>query len=1283
MRREIHREYIGERLHQKLIELLGDGRHIALLGPRNGGKSLVLSEIEREISELPRDTAPRIVNIPYEGMSRDGARTTIKTISALLKHKQKLAKSSLSLSGQFAMYFKNAVATSPVPLWFFVSDILGFPTPIARALLTAFQDCYSDENVRGRMAAIVSGSADFVPMTYSQVSPFHHAEQFIIYGMDPDTARAFFYRRRLSQLSIYSLTSTLPERSIEQLVTPDAFRYLYQQTGGQPHLIQEIVASATRHPLVINPKQLGGCWTMRQMKPLVGAFIHKGMAVDYFCRMALREVERDTNAHDALLRILKRRQSSISLLANYPGKLEVSGIAVRNSQGMAEISCPAWKSFLKKELTLQRIADEHACQHRWGMAWHEYKQLSKKQRERPVSGDARFRLRTLVAVWKDSLWNLVPQGAREVSKQFFEGAHHILGFDIGNVFETHEGKPIAVFNEVNCLKRLKMPQRVPHNISLHTRYLDGGNLWFWRDRFQLRAETLIGEDDLNARKLIIALIRKGEGREIDSAEQPEVSDAIGCFLQAYRAADNYQFRRSVGELRNRHLKVIERVNRLIASRNFNMGKVVKCTAEELVKTAGYMRVQICLVSPLRDRIQGVASAHARRTKDFTLPTDFPLQSSRQLARWDVQPWVVHERKMAVIADASDPKQLNPTCQVFQSRQLGMKGIAVVPMQIGSEVLGTLHFERKDRASAPRWEQNLFMILAGQIAAALEQARKLTLLEQSFQVLPNRLKIVGPTFERLMSNNSEAQEAGVASGWITSHGTAPPFNRVKSVKLPIGTSSLELNSIFRLYQKIRDSNGRERLYDFVRAPIDDFRAHLPRPFDGADPRIGYVERYHDLTDLYDVLSALQDWIGTRGVEETAKRILEYLKTKGFRWARLYLRNSLGGGEFLRSFDQFGLKLKENKEAFRLGAMTFSREDRDPLPWHALSEAREVVVYEWNSECPPYQVKPAPKLEGLPRYWVRTIQNRGRLERTRRDNRWIEAPLLFGTQMIGKISLAWSDSITSFDWELLRLAVFGMSVSLHHEIISKDSEHRRVEEAWQNAAAQVAHQLGNKLPPAASFIRYALKDYRRDPLEAVKSLQGAQTVLDECLEVLPAFKKYVSVAPLEDRKSTKLFILVRYLADEMRRRYPNSGIITVARSIPNVNVSVSMSAMIDVVENLLLDSIRHSGKRANKLKIGFAACRTASPGSIAPSTFRAFVRIEYKDNGKGIVREQKEHIFQPFHTTHHKGTGLGLSISRRLVRRQGGELTEEGLKGHGAKFCIYLPIVTSRRHNETTK
>lgn len=69
------------------------------------------------------------------------------------------------------------------------------------------------------------------------------------------------------------------------------------------------------------------------------------------------------------------------------------------------------------------------------------------------------------------------------------------------------------------------------------------------------------------------------------------------------------------------------------------------------------------------------------------------------------------------------------------------------------------------------------------------------------------------------------------------------------------------------------------------------------------------------------------------------------------------------------------------------------------------------------------------------------------------------------------------------------------------------------------------------------------------------------------------------------------------------------------------------------------------------------------------------IEVRDRGPGVPLEQRERIFEPFHTTRTRGTGLGLAISRRIVEQHGGRIEIFDSPPGGGCFRVVLPATSS--------
>ncbi len=116
----------------------------------------------------------------------------------------------------------------------------------------------------------------------------------------------------------------------------------------------------------------------------------------------------------------------------------------------------------------------------------------------------------------------------------------------------------------------------------------------------------------------------------------------------------------------------------------------------------------------------------------------------------------------------------------------------------------------------------------------------------------------------------------------------------------------------------------------------------------------------------------------------------------------------------------------------------------------------------------------------------------------------------------------------------------------------------------------------------------------------------------------------------------------------------------------------------VEQVLLNLLTNAVKFTETGGVKLAA--EVDPGYAAPGGTRLqpAVRVGVTDTGIGILPEELERLFQPFHqidtglSREHEGTGLGLAICRKLAGLLGGEVRAESRWGQGSTFTFILPV-----------
>lgn len=109
----------------------------------------------------------------------------------------------------------------------------------------------------------------------------------------------------------------------------------------------------------------------------------------------------------------------------------------------------------------------------------------------------------------------------------------------------------------------------------------------------------------------------------------------------------------------------------------------------------------------------------------------------------------------------------------------------------------------------------------------------------------------------------------------------------------------------------------------------------------------------------------------------------------------------------------------------------------------------------------------------------------------------------------------------------------------------------------------------------------------------------------------------------------------------------------------------------------DAMPKGGKiiiETNTANIDEAYCKLHS--DILPGNY---LELQISDNGIGMPRDIRDHIFEPFYTTKEegKGTGLGLSTVYGIIKQHKGSIYVYSEEGSGTTFKILLPL-TELKH-----
>jgi signal transduction histidine kinase len=237
--------------------------------------------------------------------------------------------------------------------------------------------------------------------------------------------------------------------------------------------------------------------------------------------------------------------------------------------------------------------------------------------------------------------------------------------------------------------------------------------------------------------------------------------------------------------------------------------------------------------------------------------------------------------------------------------------------------------------------------------------------------------------------------------------------------------------------------------------------------------------------------------------------------------------------------------------------------------------------------------------------------------------------------------------------------GSFVVLAHDITSEKQLESRMSETEKMAgigqlAAGIAHQLNTPLGSillSAQMLEETIKE--EDDAEDVRRIIR-QT--EQCRGIIKGLLNFARPTG-SGRSRVSLDEVVNDTVYLMEKNLKVADVTVFVENSCDPWVYGNRNELEQVFFNLLANSL-DAMKKGGRIVISI---HTGDPGEI---------KVDFKDDGEGISRENQDRVFLPFFTTkdYGKGTGLGLSIVARIVHEHGGRIEMNSEPGRGTVFSL---------------
>ncbi|NQY93215.1 MAG: HAMP domain-containing histidine kinase [Campylobacteraceae bacterium] len=229
------------------------------------------------------------------------------------------------------------------------------------------------------------------------------------------------------------------------------------------------------------------------------------------------------------------------------------------------------------------------------------------------------------------------------------------------------------------------------------------------------------------------------------------------------------------------------------------------------------------------------------------------------------------------------------------------------------------------------------------------------------------------------------------------------------------------------------------------------------------------------------------------------------------------------------------------------------------------------------------------------------------------------------------------------------------------------------------AGVAHEINTPIGIGLTGITHFL-DITEEIQENYKKENISQEEFEHYLEMSQELAHLVNLNLQKTAELVRSFkqVAVDHTSEKRRvfnlKEYIEEILLSMHAIIQNTNLRVDTSCEKNIVldshpgvfyqilSNLIINSIRHAFEENEEGILNIEVIKKNKD-----------ITIIYKDNGRGIKKENLDKIFDPFFTTNREkgGTGLGLHIIYNIVTSQlKGSITCDSVENKGATFTIEL-------------
>ena len=235
------------------------------------------------------------------------------------------------------------------------------------------------------------------------------------------------------------------------------------------------------------------------------------------------------------------------------------------------------------------------------------------------------------------------------------------------------------------------------------------------------------------------------------------------------------------------------------------------------------------------------------------------------------------------------------------------------------------------------------------------------------------------------------------------------------------------------------------------------------------------------------------------------------------------------------------------------------------------------------------------------------------------------------------------------------------------------------AWADVARRIAHEIKNPLTPIQLSAERIQRRYGRKIEEEDRGVfdQCTETIVRQVGDIRRMVDEFSAFARMP-KPVLEMHDLNQIIKESVFLQEVGSPDIEFVLNLPDEPV------MAHVDHRLVTQALTNIVKNASEAIESVPAAEIGKGRvEVSISENDSMILLDIEDNGKGLPKEQRESLLEPYMTTREKGTGLGLAIVRKIMEEHDGSIAlldavGENAQGRGARIRLAFP----KREIETT-